>query len=147
MQKLNLPLYQFRTKTAKGKVFIFDVWRKKWVTLTPEEWVRQHFIRFLVEEYHYPSSAIGIEVCVGIAGRNLRADALVYSASGDKSLLLEFKAPSVSITEEVFSQAADYNTQIGAPYTIVSNGIVHFCAQLSDNNLSLLNDIPVYSDL
>ncbi len=147
MQQLNLPLYQFRTKKENDKAFIFDVWRKKWVTLTPEEWVRQHFIRFLVEEYHYPITAMGIEVGISVAGRLLRVDALVYNSSGNKSLLLEFKAPSVTITEAVFAQVADYNTQIGAAYAIVSNGIDHFCSYISDNKVSLLNDIPAYSDL
>lgn len=147
MQALNLPEYTFRTKKDEGKIYVFDVWRKKWVLMTPEEWVRQNFMRYLVETFDYPSSALGIEVGIDVAGRRLRVDAIVYSRNGERLVLLEFKAPSVSITESVFAQAADYNTKVGAPYVIVSNGLSHYCAKTDGAIPNLLDHIPEYIDL
>lgn len=147
MQSLNLPSFTFRTKKAQGKVHVFDIWRKKWVLLSPEEWVRQNFMRYLIESLHYPPSALGIEVSVTISGQRMRADALVYNRLGERVVLLEFKAPSVTITESVFAQAADYNTQLGAPYIIVSNGMSHYCASTEGDRPTLLDHIPHYTEL
>jgi len=142
MQRLNLPEYTFRTKQESDKTLIFDALRKKWVTLTPEEWVRQNFIRYLVEECSYPASTVGTEVGISVGGRMLRVDGVVYDRYGDVKLLLEFKAPSVPINEKVFSQSADYNTHIGAEYIIISNGISHYCVHLSATGIEMLDAIP-----
>lgn len=147
MQALNLPAYSFRTKQESARNLIFDALRKKWITLTPEEWVRQNFIRFLVESCAYPPGRIGTEVGIPLGGRMLRVDALVYDGFGDIKVLLEFKAPTVAINEEVFAQSADYNTKIGAEYIIISNGMSHYCAQVSDQGITLLEAIPTYSEL
>lgn len=147
MQELNLPPYPFKTKVDKGKIQIFDAWRKRWIKLSPEEWVRQNFMRYLLEELEYPASALGVEVGLFVSGRRLRADALVYNKLGDRIVLLEFKAPSVPITESVFAQAADYNTHIGAQYVIVSNGLSHYCAQTMGAKTRLLDYIPKYGEL
>lgn len=145
MQQLNLPEYKFRTKQESNKTKIFDDIRKKWITLTPEEWVRQNFIRFLIKEYDYPSGKIGVEVMITINNRPLRVDGAVYDSYGNIKMLLEFKAPSVAINESVFSQIADYNTKIGAEYLIVSNGISHYCAKVGADSIELLDAIPNYS--
>lgn len=147
MQKLNLPEYTFRTKQESEQTFIFDVLRKKWVKLTPEEWVRQNFMRFLVEECAYPASTIGTEVGIHVAGRMLRVDGVAYDRFGDVKLLLEFKAPTVPINEKVFAQSADYNTKIGAEYIVISNGISHYCAHVTQEEIRLLEDIPTYNEL
>lgn len=147
MQKLNLPDYSFRIKEASNKKLIFDALRKKWVKLTPEEWVRQNFIRFLVEECFYPPGNVGTEVGISVGGRMLRVDGVVYDSYGDIKLLLEFKAPSVPINEKVFAQSADYNTKIGADYIVISNGISHYCAQISADRMTLLQEIPHYSQI
>lgn len=147
MQELNLPPYQFRTKIETGKELIFDATRKKWFRLTPEEWVRQNFIRFLIEEKDFPAARIGTEVTMQINGRNLRVDGVVYDSYGDIVVLMEFKAPSVTINESVFAQVADYNTKVGAKYIIVSNGMSHFVAVVNGASISLLPDIPSLSSI
>ncbi|MDA3852810.1 MAG: type I restriction enzyme HsdR N-terminal domain-containing protein [Bacteroidales bacterium] len=147
MQKLNLPDYCFRTRVESEKTFIFDALRKKWVTLTPEEWVRQNFIRFLVEECEYPQGTIGTEVGIKVGGRMLRVDGVVYDRFADVKLLLEFKAPTVPINEKVFAQSADYNTKIGAEYIVISNGISHYCAHITQDGIKLLEEIPNYKEL
>ncbi len=147
MQALNLPTYQFRTKNEKGKTLIFDALRKKWLALTPEEWVRQNFNRFLIENCAYPPNSIGVEVGLTINGRPLRVDGVVYNKYGTIKMLLEFKAPKVPVNEKVFAQAADYNTQLGAPFVIVSNGLNHFCAKVDKENIQLLEAIPAYTEL
>lgn len=144
MSELNLPDYTFRTKREQDKVHIFDAWRKKWVRLTPEEWVRQNFIRYMIEECGYPPSSIGVEVGISINGRKLRADGVVYDKYGEVYVLMEFKAPTVAINEQVFSQTADYNTKIGAKIILISNGISHFCAHVTPDGIKLADSIPTY---
>lgn len=147
MQQLNLPEYSFRTRRESDKTKIFDALRKKWVALTPEEWVRQNFLRFLIEQYGYLPGKIGVEVGVSINQKALRVDGAVYDTFGNIKMLLEFKAPSVNINEKVFSQIADYNTKIGAEYVIVSNGISHYCMQVGTEVPTLLDKIPEYNEL
>lgn len=147
MQQLNLPEYAFRTKEESKRTLIFDALRKKWIKLTPEEWVRQNFVRFLVEECNYPPGTVGTEVGISVSGRMLRVDAVVYDTYGDVKVLLEFKAPTITINEKVFAQSADYNTKIGAEYIIISNGLSHYCAKVSDEGIKLLEEIPSYTAL
>lgn len=146
MQDLNLPKYEFRTKQEGGKTLIFDVLRKKWINLTPEEWVRQNFVRYLLD-LSYPLGRIGIEVGLDIGERKLRADGVVYNNFGEVIMLMEFKAPQVAITEQVFAQAADYNTKISSPYVIVSNGMIHYCAHIIKDSVEMLNAIPAFTDI
>lgn len=147
MTKLNLPTYSFRTKQVEGKDQLFDPIRKKWVVLTPEEWVRQNFIQYLITECGFVSGRIGVEVGVPINGRKLRADAVVYDAYGQLIVLMEFKAPHIVIDEKVFSQVADYNTKLGARYIVVTNGINHYFAGVNKDKIELLTGIPQYGDL
>lgn len=146
MTQLNLPTYPFRVKKVNDKDQIFDAFRKKWVSLTPEEWVRQNFIQYLVAECGFVAGKIGIEVGLTINGRKLRADAVVYDPYGELVMLLEFKAPHVAIDEKVFSQVADYNTKLGAKYIAVTNGLNHYFAKVEGHQVKLLSEIPQYSD-
>ncbi len=144
MQKLNLPEYSFRIKTSEGKLMIFDSLRKKYVRLTPEEWVRQNFVRFLLNEKGYSSSLVAIETLVNVNGNSQRADMVVFNRKGAPSLIAEFKAPEVKITQQTFDQIARYNMQLMVDFLIVSNGLNHYCCRINymDKTYSFLQEIP-----
>ena len=149
MKTLNLPTYQFSFKEENKKTKIFDAIRKKFLVLTPEEWVRQHIIRFLVEEKGFPPSLIAIEMGLKLNGMQKRADILVYSKMGNPILLVECKAPHIKIDQKVFDQIGRYNITFKLPYLLVTNGMEHFCAQIDfkSKNFSFLQDIPEYEKL
>ena len=127
-----------------GKYEVWDVWRKKWILLSPEEWVRQQFLHWLVAEHKYPSGRILIEKGVPGLSRKRRFDALVLSKSGSVFMILEFKAPEVPLNNEVFLQIAHYNSQIAAQYLAVSNGLHTYIAQITaeSNEIVFLTKIP-----
>jgi type I site-specific restriction-modification system R (restriction) subunit len=149
MWQLNLPAYNFRIIKKNEKPFIFDDLRKKFVALTPEEWVRQHFIRFLIEVKHYPASLIAIEKQLVINGLKKRCDAVVYSRNAEPLMIIEFKATTVSIAQQTFDQAAVYNSKLKVDYFIISNGLKHYCCRLDKNVLqyNFLDDIPDFDSL
>jgi len=149
MTVLNLPTYDFRIRELDSKRQIFDAYRKKFVALTPEEWVRQNFARYLVEEKQFPGSLMAIEKGLQVAKRTKRTDIVIYSRSGNPLVIVECKAPEVKITPDVFDQIVRYNITLNANYLIVTNGLEHFCCQLSytDNSYTFLKDIPEYSIL
>ncbi len=147
--KLNLPPYSFRTKREGDKIYIFDDVRKKFLVLTPEEWVRQNFIRFLIKEKSFPSQLMAIESGLKINQNQFRADLLVYGRTGTALLVAEFKAPSVKITQEVFDQIARYNMKFRVNWLIVSNGLNHYCCRMNyeDCTYNFLKDIPVFGEI
>lgn len=147
MEKLNLPPYPIKLKEEKGKQYIFDSIRKKYLVLTPEEWVRQNFLQFLIQEKQCPQGLVVIEKGLKLNELQKRADALIYKDS-TPLVLIEFKAPSVKITQEVFEQIGRYNSIFKVPYLIVSNGLEHYCAKINfkENNFEFLKDIPNYKD-
>jgi hypothetical protein len=149
MQKLNLPEYSFRIKTKEGKDFIFDALRKKFVRLTPEEWVRQNFVQFLISEKKYSVSLIAVEVVVKVNNNPQRADLVVFDRSGNPVLVAEFKAPEVKISQQTFDQIVRYNMQLKVKFFIVSNGLEHFCCSINymDNSYAFLPEIPDFSDV
>ncbi len=149
MWQLNLPAYNFRIIKKNEKPFIFDDLRKKFVALTPEEWVRQHFIRFLINVKHYPTSLIAIEKQLVINGLKKRCDAVVYSRNAEPLMIIEFKATTVSIAQQTFDQAAVYNSKLKVDYFIISNGLKHYCCRLDKNVLqyNFLDDIPDFDSL
>ncbi len=149
MWQLNLPAYNFRIIKKNEKPFIFDDLRKKFVALTPEEWVRQHFIRFLIDVKHYPASLIAIEKQLVINGLKKRCDAVVYSRNAEPLMIIEFKATTVSIAQQTFDQAAVYNSKLKVDYFIISNGLKHYCCRLDKNVLqyNFLDDIPDFDCL
>jgi len=114
MQKLNLPSYDFNIKNSKNKPYIFDVLRKKFIVLTPEEWVRQHFVKYLITEKKYPTSIIAIEKQLIINNRKKRTDILIFNVAGNPDIIVECKAPSIKITQNTFDQIARYNLKLNA---------------------------------
>ncbi len=149
MQKLNLPEYSFRIKTTNGKEFIFDSLRRKFVRLTPEEWVRQNFVSFLIQEKKYAASLIVVEGQVKVNSNPQRADLIVFDRMGNQVLVAEFKAPEVKITQQTFDQIARYNMELKVKFLIVSNGLEHFCCRINfaEKSYSFLPEIPQFDEI
>ena len=147
MQKLNFPEYSFRFKNSENKVLIFDEIRKKFVVLTPEEWVRQHVVKFLLEEKKYPKSYINVEKNIKINGLTKRYDIVVFNPDGSIFLLVECKAPEVSITQNVFDQIARYNLKLNAQYLMVTNGLNNYFCQMDFENEKyiFLKELPLFT--
>lgn len=144
LPQLNLPAYTFNFKKIKDKECVFDAFRKKYVVLTPEEWVRQNFIQFLVSEKKYPVSLIAVEISLKYNQLQKRADVLIYNKSGLPYLMIECKAPEIKLTQDVFDQIARYNMAFKVNYLVVTNGMDHFCCKMdySTNSYEFLKDIP-----
>ena len=134
MQKLNFPAYTFRFKNSENKVAIFDVIRKKFIILTPEEWVRQHTVQFLLEEKKYPKSYINVEKLIKVNDTSKRYDIAVFKPNGELFLLIECKAPEVAISQNTFDQIARYNLKLKAEYLMVTNGLNHYFCQMDFEN-------------
>lgn len=147
MQKLNFPAYNFRFKSSENKVAIFDGTRKKFVLLTPEEWVRQHVVQYLLQELEYPKNYLNVEKVIKINGLTRRYDIVVYQPNGDIFLLVECKAPEVPITQSVFDQIARYNLKLDAAYLMVTNGLNHyFCSMdYAAEQYRFLSALPPFS--
>ncbi|MGE0560323.1 MAG: type I restriction enzyme HsdR N-terminal domain-containing protein [Flavobacteriales bacterium] len=148
MQQLNLPFYQITLKEENGKHFIFDDIRKKYLSLTPEEWVRQNFIKYLISEKNVPASLIVIEKGLKLNQLSKRADVLIYKGSSPM-VLIECKAPKVKINQDTFDQISRYNLTFKVPYLIVTNGLNHYCCQIDfeKNSYIFLEEIPNFSNL
>ena len=146
MHDLNLPKYDFKVKSFEGKKQIFDSVRKQFVTLTPEEWVRQHFIQFLHQEKGFPLSLMGVEFPLQYNSMNKRADIICFQKEGKPMLLVECKSANVSISQKVFDQIARYNFDLRVPYLVVTNGLQHFCCEINyeENSYRFLDEIPVF---
>ena len=134
MQNLNFPSYTFRFKNSENKVAIFDEIRKKFVVLTPEEWVRQHVVQYLLLEKKYPKSLINVEKLVKVNGLNKRYDIVVFQPNGEIFLLIECKAPEVAISQQTFDQIARYNLKLNAQFLMVTNGLNHYFCQMDFEN-------------
>ena len=149
MEPLNLPTYFFSIKEDKGKKYIFDEIRRRYVSLTPEEWVRQHIIKYLTEEKNFPRQLLSVEKGHHRNRLYKRHDVLVYDRTGKPVLIVECKAPDIEISQKVFDQASRYNEQYNAPYLLVTNGKKHYCCQIDPVNRSFvfLKDIPFFKDL
>ncbi len=149
MHELNLPSYDFRVRTEGGKPRIFDEVRKKFVALTPEEWVRQHFIMFLIHHRSTPAGLIIMEKILTMNTMTRRPDILVHDRRGRPLMIIECKAPGVKVTQETFDQVARYNAVLHVPYLVVTNGMVHYCCRMDyrDNTFHFLQDIPDYNEI
>ncbi len=149
MLNLNLPPYDVRLKGDAAKPFIFDRLRRKYVALTPEEWVRQHFINFLVNHKGYPASLLANEVKLQMGNKTLRADTVLYGNDMKARMIIEYKAPHITITEKVFHQISTYNLLLGVNYLVVSNGLQHYCCKVTDNGnkYTFLDNIPDYTNI
>lgn len=149
MKKLNLPKFQFRIKEDQELLYIFDPSRRKYVRLTPEEWVRQNFTAFLIEYKQFPRGRIAQEISIKLNGMSRRIDTVVYDNHGSPVALIEYKSPDVKISQETFNQIVRYNMVMQVPYLIVSNGLNHYCCKIDyvQNKASYLHEIPNYNAL
>jgi len=146
MQQLDFPYYNFRFKNSENKVAIFDEIRKKFIILTPEEWVRQHVVHFLIIEKKYPKSLINVEKSLKINGLTKRYDVVVYKNDGSILILVECKSTSIKISQTVFDQIARYNLTLNAQYLMVSNGLNHYYSKMDFENekYDFLKELPDY---
>ena len=149
MQELNLPKYEIRIGRKDGRLTIFDFLRRRYVALTPEEWVRQHFTHFLVEHKSYPQGLLANEVELSVGDKSLRCDSVLYDRELRPRMIVEYKAPHIKLTQKVFQQVATYNLLLHVDYLVVSNGIEHHCVKMDYENEKylFLEDIPEYKNL
>lgn|SRR5690554_1613912 len=145
MQELNFPKYSFRFKSSENKLAVFDEIRKKFILLTPEEWVRQNVVQFLLREKKYPKSLINVEKVIKINDLVKRYDIVVYNPDGSIFLLVECKAPSIKITQETFDQIARYNLALRAEHLMVTNGLNHYFCKIDFENEKyvFLKELPL----
>ena len=143
---LNLPPYPFKLKEQENKLYIFDEVRKKYLVVTPEEWVRQHFVQYLLVEKKYPKGWISIEGGLKLNELQKRSDILVYNTEGNPFLLVECKAPSIKITQNVFDQVARYNSIHRVKFLAVTNGLEHFYCEMDyvSHSYRFIPEIPAY---
>ena len=146
MFELNLPSFDKKITMKDDKPFILDVIRRQYVVLTPEEWVRQHFVHFLIHHKGYPQSLMANEVQLKLNGMSRRCDTVVYDRTLQPRVIVEYKAPTVNITQKVFDQICRYNMVLQVDYLIVSNGLAHYCCKVDNENqtYTFLQEIPVY---
>ena len=149
MLSLNLPPYATKIAVRDGKNTIWDIIRRKYVALTPEEWVRQHFVHFLVEHKGYPASLLANEVALTLNGTSRRCDTVLYDRTLSPRMIIEYKAPHIPITLKVFDQISRYNLVFRVDYLIVSNGLSHYCCRMdyARQSYQFLTDVPGYSEL
>ena len=149
MIKLNIPPFQMKLSGTQERPKILDILRRKFVALTPEEWVRQHFIHFLIEHKGYPSALMANEVALSCGNKQLRADTVLYDRDLNARMIIEYKAPTIKITKRVFEQVTAYNFLLHVDYLIVSNGLTHYCCKMhyENNSYMLLTSIPDYKDI
>jgi hypothetical protein len=149
MFRLNLPQYEIKIGEKDGKRTIFDFLRRKYVSLTPEEWVRQHFTHYLTEHKGYPKGLMGNEVELHIGDKRLRCDTILYNKQGKPQMIIEYKAPNIQIQQKTFDQISVYNLLLHVDYLIVSNGLQHYCCKMDYDNQKylFLQDIPDYENI
>ena len=150
MVELNLPEFDYKVKKREdGSWAIWDRLRERWVALTPEEWVRQHFVEWLITDKGFPAALMGNEVSLTQNGISRRCDTVIGDRTGQPLVIVEYKAPSINITQKVFDQIVRYNMVLKARYLMVSNGLVHYCCQIDyeKNSYRFLEEIPCYESL
>lgn len=149
LPKLNFPVSTFNLKEVDGRLFIFDQSRRKFVNLTPEEWVRQNCLVFLRDQKGFPMSLLAVEKSFRLNGKLLRYDIVAYSKNASPVLLVECKAPEVKISQKTFDQIAVYNLELKVPYLMVTNGLDHYCCVIDVENsrFHFLREIPDFENL
>ncbi|HKK62268.1 MAG TPA: type I restriction enzyme HsdR N-terminal domain-containing protein [Bacteroidales bacterium] len=149
MQKLNLPPYEFRVRSEGGKTMIFDPYRKKYLQLTPEEDVRQHFAMYLTKEKGYPVSLMMTEHALKLNEQTRRSDIVIFNRKGEPAGLVECKAPHIKISQKVFDQVSRYNLIFRVKYLFVTNGLAHYCCKVDFEKaeIAFLTAIPHYNEL
>lgn len=149
MEPLNLPTYSFKIKCLDEKDFIFDIIRRDYFLLTPEEWVRQNFIQYLIHEKNYPVSLIRVEMFFKVNRLSKRGDIVLFDRKGEPLVLVECKSTKVNIAQKTFDQIARYNIKFRVNYLIVTNGLKHYCCKMdySNHSYSFMKEIPSYDEI
>lgn len=149
MYRLNLPSFEIKIGGTKQHPTIWDVLRKRYVALTPEEWVRQHFVHFLITRKGFPQGLLANEVALSVGDKTLRADSVLYDKALNARMIVEYKAPNIPLSQKVFDQIFTYNLLLHVDYLVVSNGMQHYCCKMDYENKSyvFLKDIPMYAEL
>ncbi len=149
MEQLNLPITALRLREEDGRVSVFDTLRRRYVALTPEEWVRQHFVHYLTEEKGYPATLMGNEISLTVGNTTKRCDTVLYDTNAHARMIIEYKAPNIKITQKVFDQITCYNAALRVNYLTVSNGLCHYCLRLDyeSGKYTFLPKIPDYAEL
>ena len=149
MFRLNLPTYEIKIAQQGNKQVIFDFLRRKYVALTPEEWVRQHFVHYLIEHKGYPAGLMGNEIELNVGEKHLRCDTVLYNKVALPQMIIEYKAPKIKLQQKTFDQISAYNLLLKVDYLIVSNGMQHICCRMDYENQKycFLEDIPDYQNL
>ena len=149
MIRSNLPAFKINLTGTQQHPAIFDILRRKYVALTPEEWVRQHFIHFLIEQKGYPKTLLVNEVQLRIGEKSVRADSVLYDTDLHPRMIIEYKAPSIQLTQRVFDQISVYNMLLHVDYLIVSNGLQHYCCKMDyeHNTYTFVPEIPTYNEI
>ena len=149
MEKLNFPVFSLHIKSRENKHFIFDLVRKKWLVLTPEEWVRQHCIHYLINEKGYPLGLIQVEKKLKVNKLEKRYDIVIFNKEGAINLLVECKRTNVPITQKTFDQIAQYNLTLNSKYLMITNGLDHYYCQMDfkQKRYIFLKDLPLFKSL
>ena len=149
MFALNLPQAELKISERGGKPVVFDCLRRKFVALTPEEFVRQEFTHYLAGSLGYPAALMGNEIELEASRKRRRCDTVVFSPAGTPLVIIEYKAPTVELTAAVFEQISSYNIILHTPYIMVSNGMVHLCCRVDydRHKYTFLKEIPRYAEL
>ncbi len=150
MIRLNLPDFQIKLSGTTEKPLVWDVLRRRYVALTPEEWVRQHFVHYLTEHLGYPSSLLANEVSLQVGnGKKLRADTVLYDTELHPRMIIEYKAPDIPLTQKVFEQVGAYNLLLHVDYLVVSNGMQSYCCKMDYEHQKYLylEEIPDYQNI
>jgi hypothetical protein len=147
LENLKLPSYNYKLKKVDEKIYIYDGLRRKYIVLTPEEWVRQHFVHFLINYYQYPKSLIRLESSLKYNQLLKRTDIEVFGRDGTLFMIIECKAPYIELSQNVFAQAAQYNKVLQAKYLTITNGMIFHCCRTNWENMSLefVDDLPIFA--
>ena len=144
---LNIPDTDLRLEKRGKDMYVWDFIRSKWIMLTPEEWVRQHFSHWMVESLGYPAGRLGHEISLKLNGMDKRCDAVFYDQQGKAQIIIEVKAPTVQISQRTYNQICRYNIVMQVPMLIVSNGLTHYCCRIENEKVEFLKEIPPFKDL
>ena len=149
MQTLNLPQTELKVTQREDAPYVFDILRRKYIKITPEEWVRQHFVHFLIEHKGYPQELLANEVALSLNSTTKRCDTVLYDQQARPRMIVEYKAPHIELQQRVFDQISRYNIVMRVPYLIVSNGLQHYCCCIDyeRQTYAFLQDIPEYDSL
>lgn len=149
MVPLNLPPFPIKLRQQDGRTLVLDRLRRRYVALTPEEWVRQHFVNFLIAHKGYPKGLLVNEKELRLGEKRLRADTLLYNRELQPQMIIEYKAPEIRLTQRVFDQITAYNLLLRVDYLVVSNGLQHICCRVDHERrcCTFLPEVPCYADL